>query len=404
LISGGLGGIGLHLAHELVAAGARNLILAGRSAPSEVAQASLAELAQVGARVHVAQVDIAQRDDVARMLAEVATWMPPLRGVVHAAGVVDDGVLVQLDPTRFSRVMTPKAAGALNLHELTRGAALDFFVLISSLSSLVGSAGQGNYAAANAFLDAFAHWRRRHGLPGLALNWGPWDNTGMTADLGRHDRERHSRSGFLPIPPRVARQAFAAALRHTASQLAVLLIDTAASSQGMGAQPILAGLVNRTSIERSSMTEPVGDLLRRWREAPAGLRRGVLMKHVRETAINVLGLPPTQVIAPRQPFNELGLDSLMAVELRNALSNALGCPLPATLLFEQPTSEALVEYLICNAPTLAEDRPRDPAMTAQVTTESDSDVSNLNALSDEEAETLLLAELEGLQGERERVR
>jgi acyl transferase domain-containing protein/acyl carrier protein len=404
LISGGLGGIGLHLAHELVAAGARNLILAGRSAPSEVAQATLAELAQVGARVHVAQVDIAQHDDVARMLAEVATWMPPLRGVVHAAGVVDDGVLEQLDPTRFSRVMTPKAAGALNLHELTRGGALDFFVLMSSLSSLVGSAGQGNYAAANAFLDAFAHWRRWHGLPGLALNWGPWDNTGMTADLGRHDRERHSRSGFLPIPPRVARQAFAAALRHTASQLAVLLIDTAASSQGMGAQPILAGLVNRTAIERTSVTEPVGDLLRRWREAPAGLRRGVLMTHVRETAINVLGLPPTQVIAPRQPFNELGLDSLMAVELRNSLSHALGCPLPATLLFEQPTSEALIEYLICNAPTLAEDHPRDPATTVQVTTESDSDVSNLNALSDEEAEALLLAELDGLQGERERVR
>ncbi|HEY9226744.1 MAG TPA: SDR family NAD(P)-dependent oxidoreductase, partial [Gemmatimonadaceae bacterium] len=182
LVTGGLGGLGLLVARSLAADGARHLVLMGRRAPSATAQATIDQLVASGVQVVVATADVAQAADVQRVIAQIATTLPPLRGIVHAAGVVEDAMLADQDAGRFSRVLAPKVAGTWNLHTLTREFPLDFFVLFSSGAALLGSPGQGNYAAANLFLDALAHQRHAHGLPALSINWGSWAEVGMAAE------------------------------------------------------------------------------------------------------------------------------------------------------------------------------------------------------------------------------
>src|SRR5207253_3246325 len=181
LITGGLGGLGLSLAGWMVENGARHLALVGRHAATAAEENALMVLREAGANVVVINLDVAQPDQVGQALAEIDQSMPPLRGVVHAAGVLDDGILMHLDRERFESVMSPKLAGAWNLHRLTLDKALDFFILFSSSAALLGAPGQGSYAAANAFLDALAHYRRRLGLKALSINWGNWLEVGLAA-------------------------------------------------------------------------------------------------------------------------------------------------------------------------------------------------------------------------------
>ena len=174
LLTGGLGDLGLLVAGWLVGRGARNVVLLGRSDPGVEAGAVIAELEQGGARVLVARADVTHESELVRALKELQSELPPVCGVIHAAGMLDDGILMNQSWERFAPVLAPKVQGAWNLHRLTRDLPLDFFVLFSSAASLLGSPGQGNYAAANAFLDALAHHRRGLGLPALSINWGPW--------------------------------------------------------------------------------------------------------------------------------------------------------------------------------------------------------------------------------------
>ena len=184
------------VARWMVSGGARSLVLMGRSGPSEAARAVVEELERSGARIVTSAGDVSREDDVARILSEIERTMPPLRGVVHAAGVLDDGVLSEQTRERLAGVMAPKIPGAWHLHRLTRGQPLDFFVLFSSIASLVGSGGQGGYAAANAFLDALAHRRRAEGLPATTINWGAWADAGMWASLSAVDRRRWTSRGM----------------------------------------------------------------------------------------------------------------------------------------------------------------------------------------------------------------
>jgi NADP-dependent 3-hydroxy acid dehydrogenase YdfG len=184
LITGGLGGLGLAVASWLTQQGGRHLMLVGRSGAGNLSpegQQTLAELQAAGVEVKIAAADISQADQIAAILRQLAESMPPLRGVIHAAGVLDDGVLLQQTPQRIHTVIAPKAIGAWHLHRLTDGEALDFFVMFSSITAPFGSPGQGNYAAANAFLDGLAHHRRGLGLPALSINWGPWGQIGLAA-------------------------------------------------------------------------------------------------------------------------------------------------------------------------------------------------------------------------------
>src|SRR6185312_449904 len=206
--------------------GVRYLVITGRSGPSDAALDTIRELEQTGARVIVAQADVSRIDDVATVLNMIERDLPPLRGVIHAAGVVDDGVLVQQTWERFARVLAPKVSGSWNLHQLTAHLPLDFFVLFSSIASVMVNGGQGNYVAANAFVDALAHFRRARGLPATSINWGPWGNVGMALNVKNIDH-RLAREGLQAIEAREGMDLFARILREEPVQILAVSIDWA---------------------------------------------------------------------------------------------------------------------------------------------------------------------------------
>ncbi|MDL1883139.1 SDR family NAD(P)-dependent oxidoreductase [Anaerolineae bacterium CFX8] len=407
LITGGLGGIGLHIAGWLVEQGARHLVLTGRSTPDETIRVVIGKTEAAGANVSIALSDVTSESDTADLLAEIERTLPPLRGVIHAAGALDDGVLLQQDWTRFTTALRPKLNGAWNLYRQAAGLPLDFLILFSAGAALLGSPGQGNYTAANAFLDSFAHACRAQGLPALSINWGAWEDTGMMAGLG--SLERWAKEGIGALTPERGLQAFSLALQNVqAAQVAILPMVWADFARSSRMRPFFAEVVRaHQPVEAAIKTKTpqrqteTSDLLRRWVETVPNRRRRLLLDTIREEVIRVLGLRPTTTIDPRQPLNELGLDSLMAVELRNTLITMLDCTLPATLLFDYPTSDALADYLMKNVPALAQTEAEPEKKPAAQETRHEA-VAELQQLSDAEAEALLLAELEELnKGEKD---
>ncbi|QQR41971.1 SDR family NAD(P)-dependent oxidoreductase [Myxococcus xanthus] len=344
LLTGGLGGLGLALAGWMVEQGARNLVLIGRGAPRPEAQEAIRALETAGARVLVLQADVSKQEDVRRTLDE-AEKLAPLRGVVHAAGVLDDGVLLQQDWKRFTRVLAPKVDGAWHLHTLTQGKPLDFFVLYSSASSLLGAPGQGSYAAANAFLDALAHHRRALGLPALSINWGPWAEVGMAAELA----SRYQAQGVEAFTPAEALEAFGKAFSRAQPQLTLLQVQWSRylAQFPRGAAPtLLADVAGQVRAEPEADGPSASELRRRLDTAEPRQRMALLLEHVLDAAVRVLGLDASTPLEPRQRLFEVGMDSLMALELRNRLQKTVGASLPSTLVFDYPTAEAIAAYLL----------------------------------------------------------
>ena len=348
LITGGLGALGLQVANYLVAQGARHLLLSGRSgAASEAAQEAIRQLEAEGAQVKVVKADVSQYNEVVRLLEEAE---PPLRGIIHAAGVLDDGVLLQQSLERFESVMAPKVAGAWNLHlassEMGTLMPLHFFVCFSSIASLLGAPGQANYAAANAFMDALAHHRQALGLSGLSINWGPWDDPslrGMAASLSNRNQSRVSASGFKMIRSEQGVEVLGELLSSGAAQVGVFPIDWKKFFKANGSDSPFLDTFAPTIEEKQAAQQP--KLLLELEVAPVGERPRILMRHVRTQIAKVLGLTSAEQVAPRQKLFDLGLDSLMAVELRNRLAKSVGQSLRSTLLFDYPKVEALVDYL-----------------------------------------------------------
>ena len=353
LITGGLGAIGRHVAAWLAERGAE-LLLVGRSGDQDPdAQAFVRDLRELGASVAVAAVDVADRSAVQELLHALPEDRP-LRGVIHAAGALGDGLLGEQDGERFARVFAAKVTGAWNLHELTAELELDFFLLFSSTAGLLGSAGQSNYAAANTFLDALAGHRRSRGLPAQSLAWGPWATEGMAAELGQPLRERLTRLGLSALDPLDALALLDAGLTHGQAQLALALLDPERASQSQGAAPLWRDLLARPT--RAATSAPA-----RWTDRLVGLtpeqRRKELLKGVQEEVAKVLAIADAMSVPTDKPLMELGLDSLMAVELRNDLGRRIGASLPATLAFDHPTVAALAERLADELPTSAEPGP-----------------------------------------------
>jgi NADPH:quinone reductase-like Zn-dependent oxidoreductase/acyl carrier protein len=346
LITGGWGALGLATARHLASRGARHLALCGRGATvPAAAREATAELARAGVRVEVVRADVAVPAEVAGLVAGLA-GMPPLAGVVHAAGSLDDGSLAQQAWERWGSVLGPKVAGAWNLHEATAGLPLDFFICYSSAASLLGSAGQASYAAANAFLDALVRARRRDGRPGLSVNWGPW-TLGMAARAGRAGLERMAGQGFAPLPPADGFAALDRLLAAGAGQACVLSVDWDRYLRGRvdGARPPFL----REVAGHTAAGAPGGeaDALRaRVAGAPKAGRADVLRDYVGHQVAAVLGERAADAIRPRARLFDLGVDSLMAVELRNRLQAGTGIPLASTLVFDHPTVEALADHLL----------------------------------------------------------
>ncbi|WP_417159097.1 SDR family NAD(P)-dependent oxidoreductase, partial [Streptomyces heilongjiangensis] len=357
LVTGATGTLGGLVARHLAERhGARHLLLVGRRGPDAPGAADLlADLTALGAHADLVACDASDRAALAALLATVPADRP-LTAVVHTAGVLDDGVIASLTPERLDTVLAAKADTALHLHDLTREQPLRSFVLYSSLAGVFGGSGQGNYAAANAFLDALAQSRRAQGLPARSLAWGLWeDRSAMTGKLDRADRVRMSRGGVVPMPSAEALALFDAAVTGDRADRAVLVparFDTAALRTPDGDVPaLLRSLVRPAHAGRTAAaggTEgpaPADRLRDRLAGLDADARLEILADVVREHAAAVLGHAASDAVDPERGFLEMGFDSLTAVELRNRLNAATGLRLPATLLFDYPTPLGLARHL-----------------------------------------------------------
>ncbi|WP_405095197.1 SDR family NAD(P)-dependent oxidoreductase [Micromonospora sp. NBC_01412] len=351
LLTGGTGTLGQLVARRLVEThGARRLLLVSRRGADAPGAADAAdELRALGADVTLAAADVADRDSLARVLDAVPP-RHPLTAVVHLAGVLDDGVVTALTPERVDTVFAPKLDAAWHLHELTSHLDLAGFVLFSSGAGVFGVPGQGNYAAANAFLDALAQTRRAAGLPGRSLAWGLWEQASeMTAKLDRADPRITARDGQLAIPSDLGMALFDAALRTAEPVLVPTRIDVSALTERVARPPaLLRGLVRRERRSARSATPATGGrtLADELAALAADDRPGLLVDLVREQAASVLGHGSRAAVAPNRAFSQIGFDSLTAVELRNRLGEATGLRLPATLIFDYPDPTALAGYLL----------------------------------------------------------
>jgi benzoate-CoA ligase family protein len=360
LITGGTGGLGALLARHLVVDhGVRNLLLVSRAGEAAAGAPGLREeLSELGATVSIASCDVVDRKQLEELISSIGAESP-LRGVIHAAGVLDDGVIGSLSSERLGRVLAPKLDGAWHLHDLTRHMDLDAFVLFSSAAATLGGPGQGNYAAANAFLDALAAHRRASGLVGVAMAWGPWEQaSGMTAGLGQAQMKRISGSGLLPLSEQQGLELFDAA--YTSEQALVMLARL--DSPGMraiardGALPrVLEDLIGTPLRPVRVAPGTSSSLAERLAVAPVAERNRIALERVRAEAAAVLGHASPESLDPAATFKELGFDSLAGVELRNRLAAASAVLLPSTLVFDYPTPEAVARHLLEEISAHAED-------------------------------------------------
>ena len=400
LIAGGLGALGLLVAEWMVRRGARHLVLVGRHGVSNKTQDIISQLEQIGSEVIVVRGNISHREDVVRILERVDSSLPPLRGVINAAGVLDDGILSKLSWERFAGVMAPKVQGTWNLHTLTQNYPLEFFVCFSSMAALLGSPGQGNYAAANAFMDALIHHRRAIGLPGLTINWGPWGTAGMAAELDSDYQNRWAVMGMDLITPEQGLQILEQLLGEPLGQVGVLAIDWPVFQQQSSfssQRPFLAELIGEVTSQKqvNSIQKQHSELLERLKTA-AYLEecQDILMTHLQEEVGKILGRDSSQLpLELDLGFVEMGMDSLTVVELNNRLQKQLGISLSITLPLEYPTIKKLTKYLSEKVINWEFEVEVDSNLSNIENRQAVSERSNLENLSDEQAEALLMSKL-----------
>jgi acyl transferase domain-containing protein/acyl-CoA synthetase (AMP-forming)/AMP-acid ligase II/acyl carrier protein len=393
LVTGGLGGIGIRIAQWMVQRGARRLVLMGRTGASVAAGAAIQALEARGAQIHVARADVADASQVAAVLAQISESMPALRGVVHAAATVDPGLLRNLDGGRFKSVMAPKVNGAWNLHELTAGLPLDFFVMFSSVASLLGTPGQGNYVVANAYLDALAHHRRAAGLPALSVNWGGWSEVGLLARHGDAG-DIFALRGFSSMTPEQGLDALEKLLRHDFAQVAVVPVDW---TQLREAYPQLARVPFFADVLRAGTPlKPSATALTRAAllAAPADSRHDRLCAYLCEQLARTLGVAAAEVDANR-PINTMGIDSLMALEMKNRIETELGMAVPVVRFLEganmSEIARVLVEGIADDAapPATVEDEHAGAGWTRSANAAQL--LIDIEKLSDDEVDSLLVA-------------
>ncbi|WP_264991112.1 SDR family NAD(P)-dependent oxidoreductase, partial [Mycobacterium kiyosense] len=342
LITGGLGALGLHTAAHFAQLGAGDIVLTSRRAPDADAQRAIADISErYRCRVHIFAADVGEESAAAELLERIRAELPPLAGVAHLAGVLDDALLTTQDWAHFQTTLQPKALAAWHLHRLTAADELDFFLLYSSASSVLGSPGQANYAAANAVLDGLAAYRKARGLPVAAVNWGPWGKGGMAASQAA--RANLGAQGLLPLEPSAALSALGEIVAHGTGQVTVIKANwqRAAKMLGGSRPPILDHLLP------SDATVTTGDseLLRQLYEVPEAQRADFITEYLQQEVQQFLRL--AQPPAATSRFLDLGTDSLMAVELRNRLHAQFGgaFTISATAVFDYPTIRSLAEYL-----------------------------------------------------------
>jgi NAD(P)-dependent dehydrogenase (short-subunit alcohol dehydrogenase family)/acyl carrier protein len=345
LVTGGLGALGMHVARWLVEQGAQHLLLMSRRVPSEEVEASLQQWRHEGAQVVAVQADVGEANDLRSVFTHIEADMPPLAGVIHAAGMAANDPLQELDWRRFEEVMRAKVMGAWLLHEMTREQKLDFFVGFSSIASVWGSTQQTHYGAANQFLDGLAHHRRTLGLPGTSINWGPWREGGMV------DEEAMAwlrRRGVEPLQTDEATTALGMVLANAEVQTTVANVNWNRFKplfEAYSARALLSDLQIEGMDLSELDTEQASPIRQEIETAPVNERTELLLAHLKGIVTDILGLGEEASLDVQQGFADMGMDSLMAMELRRRLEVSLGCALPPTLALEYPTFVDLVKYL-----------------------------------------------------------
>ena len=347
LITGGLGALGLHTAAYLAQLGAGDIVLTSRRAPDAEAQQAIDAITdRFHCRVHVFSADVGDEAELTGLLSRIRAELPPLGGVAHLAGVLDDALLPQQDIDRFRKTLAPKAFAAHQLHRLTKDDDLEFFILYSSASAVLGSPAQANYATANALLDGLAAQRRAQGLPATAINFGPWGRGGMAssavvvANLGAQ--------GMMPLEPSAALAALGEVVRHGTGQATVLKANWQRAAKMFGGvrPPLLDNVLPRGDAEATGDSE----LLRQLQEIPVAARAAFITEFLQREVQGFLRL--AQPPAATSRFLDLGTDSLMAVELRNRLFGQFGgkFDISPTAVFDYPTIGELAEHLVSQLP------------------------------------------------------
>ncbi|MFF2662982.1 type I polyketide synthase, partial [Kitasatospora sp. NPDC058032] len=383
LITGGTGALGALVARHLVTEyGAHHLILTSRRGPQAPGATELAdELTALGAQVTITACDTADREALAALLATVP-GEHPLTAVIHTAGILDDATITSLTPDQLSAVLRPKVDAAWHLHELTLDTDLSAFVLFSSIAGVIGSAGQANYAAANTYLDALAQHRHTNGLPATSLAWGLWDTETGMGGLGTTDRSRLARTGLMPMPNEQGLRLFDLALSLGEASTVAAAIDTAglrAQAAAGTLSPVLRGLVpapsRRAAQSGGGATGHASAVTRRLAGLPEAEQQGILLDLVRSAVATVLGHSDPGSIAGERPFQDLGLDSLTAVELRNTLNATTGLRLPATLVFDHPSPAALADKLRTDLVGAQTETSRSGAVSRPLTGDADEPIA-----------------------------
>ena len=366
LVTGGLGMLGRSVAKWLISKGAKHLVLTGRNASSKTAQKIFSTAEINSAAIHVVAADISRDEDVRQLIQTISNELPPLKGVVQSAGVLDDGILAQLDWGRFAPLFEPRVYGSWLLHEYTKSLELDFFILKSSLLSLLGSAGQGNYTASSSFLDSLAAHRRAARLPATAINWCAWSGGGLATVSGTRGEAMWSSLGVKFVAPDLAMQMFDKLMHRDVDQIAVAAADWPTYAGKVGEPPFLSELLNRNRVVGSSKfaMEKVASAL-----PPAAgndQARQKLLSRLQQHIMAKLGF--ADVIDPDQRLNELGVDSLMSVRLSNTFEAEFGIPVPVTELIKGPTINQLVDGVFCELVGNFSAEPNRAAETAPVAT------------------------------------
>lgn len=360
LVTGGLGALGLHAARRLVDEGARHVSLVGRSEASSEARAAIAGLREAGADVRIASLDVADAGAVDSFVDDLVARGLALGGVFFAAGVLSDGMLMNQTPDAFVTVMHPKIDGLVALADALdrRSVEPDWWVCTSSMVSVLGAQGQAPYAAANAWMDAWCHRRRAAGHRATSINWGPWAGGGMAASVASRNQVRFAEMGLRPIEPELGTTALLRVIEDDGAQVAVLPIRWARwMTQYRGGVPPLLEAYRSASPEGSGARAAILDDLE---AASAKDRPAIILDFLVDQLAKVLGWATTDQIETDRPFGDLGVDSLLAVDMRNRLESIFGLPLPATLLFDHPSLDALAAYLAGELRTEEEARAAPP--------------------------------------------
>jgi NADPH:quinone reductase-like Zn-dependent oxidoreductase/NAD(P)-dependent dehydrogenase (short-subunit alcohol dehydrogenase family)/acyl carrier protein len=387
LITGGLGALGGTLARGLAEMGARSLVLASRHAKED--HPVVLDLRARGVDVVVEQVNVVSSEQMGELLKRIRSTRAPLTAIFHTAGVVQDAVLGREDWPSYTDATEAKLEGAWNLHRLTMQDPVKLMVLFSSAASVLGSAGQGSYSAANAFLDALAHFRASRGMETLSVNWGAWGSAGMAARLAPEHFARWERQGISPLDASAAWNAMESAIEGQRTQVAIMDIDWERflNNRAPSDTALFQELGRPPKLENSDTAAKVHakDAIL---TAAAGDRKALLSVHIKDCARRVLSMDAEGAIQDSVPLQDIGLDSLMALELRNELAQSLGLTLSAGTLFNYPTVNELTQHLLTLLPAI-----EDPLVPAAAS--KGDDWSALDSLTDEEAELLLLQELDG---------